>query len=82
MFAEWMTEQQEGQIHQVRGLAPRLGRGEPPGRGEAVSTGAWMLQSLTILDSSSSQAAALMVLIKARVRGNISPLCSIQVPWN
>ena len=32
--------------------------------------------------SSSSPAAALTVFIKARARRNISPLCSIQVPWN
>lgn len=50
MFAEWMAEQQEGQIHQVRASAWSLGkrwegrgqpagwgRGEPQGRGEAMS---------------------------------------------
>lgn len=61
---------------------PEEGAGPAGTRERGVSTGSWGAAEQHPVCSSFSPAAALTVLIKARVRRNISPLCSIQVPWN
>lgn len=91
MFAEWVAGQWEEQIDQVRDSQQSLGRRREgdagpagTGEGQGAPPGSEHRRLLTSILSgpSSSPAAALTVLIKARARRNISPLCSIQVPWN
>jgi hypothetical protein len=60
----------------------RLGREQPMSKERGSMHKRWGSMECEPPWSSSSQAAALTVLIKTQVCGNISPLCSIQVAWN